>query len=157
MYGVHAQGIPDEKKRKLESAEAGGRILISCETKINEEDIQVEVELPEDGLRVWADEDAITQVIYNLTDNAVKFCPQQGVLWVKVVTQGTKARVVVGNTGATIPEEELPLLFDRFHKVDKSRSEDRAGYGLGQVIGKNLVCWKGQVSVSTRAVCRLER
>ena len=57
----------------------------------------------------------------------------------RVVPQGMKCIVTVGNTGPTIAPEELPLLFDRFHKTDKSRSGDRDGAGLGLYIVKNLV------------------
>ena len=57
---------------------------------------------------------------------------------------GGKARVVVGNTGPTIPPEELPLVFDRFHKMDKSRSVDRDGYGLGLYIVKTIIEGHGE-------------
>ena len=52
---------------------------------------------------------------------------------------GGKARVSVENTGPTIDKAELPLLFDRFHKADKSRSADREGWGLGLYIAKTIV------------------
>ena len=136
---LQSQGIPEAKKRKFDIAEAVGRVLITFEQKINDKHINVDAQLPENGLTVWADADSITQVIYNLTDNAVKFCPDGGDLWVQVRTEGQKARVTVGNTGPTIPPEELPLVFDRFHKMDKSRSVDRDGYGLGLYIVKTIV------------------
>lgn len=136
---LQSQGIPEAKKRKFDIAEAVGRVLVTFEQKINDKHINVDVQLPENGLNVWADADSITQVIYNLTDNAVKFCPDQGELWVRVKAEGPKARITVGNTGPTIPPEELPLVFDRFHKMDKSRSVDRDGYGLGLYIVKTIV------------------
>ena len=87
-----------------------------------------------------ADPDAITQVVYNLIDNAVKFCPRGGTLGLKIdQTKGGKYLVSVSNTGPTIPAEELPLVFDRFHKTDKSRSVDRDGWGLGLYIVKAIV------------------
>gem|GEM_PF-6180344 len=63
--------------------------------------------------------------------NAIKFCPDGGGLALRVQVDGGKARVSVENTGPTIDKAELPLLFDRFHKADKSRSADREGWGLG--------------------------
>jgi len=58
--------------------------------------------------------------------------------------EGTKARVTVQNTGPTVDPEELPLLFDRFHKTDKSRSEDREGVGLGLYIVKTILNSHGE-------------
>ncbi len=141
---LQSQGIPESKKKKFDLAEAAGRVLITFEQKINDKHADVEAALPEDCLMVWADEDAITQVIYNLMDNAVKFCPPGGRLWVLVRHEGGKARVTVGNTGPTIPPGELPLLFDRFHKTDKSRSADRDGYGLGLYIVKTILDGHGE-------------
>lgn len=136
---LQSQGIPEQRKGRIDLAECAGRVLISFEQKINEKGIEVEAELPDAGLFAWADGDAITQVIYNLTDNAVKFCPQGGRLWLQAGAVGNQARLTVGNTGPTIPPEELPLIFDRFHKTDKSRSVDREGYGLGLYIVKTIV------------------
>lgn len=141
---LQSQGIPEAKKRKFDIAEALGQVLISFEQKINVKRIEVEADLPDNGLNVWADSDSITQVLYNLTDNAVKFCPEGGRLWVRARAEGGKARVTVGNTGPTIPPEELPLVFDRFHKMDKSRSVDRDGYGLGLYIVKTIVDSHGE-------------
>lgn len=141
---LQSQGIPEAKKRKFDIAETLGQVLISFEQKINVKRIEVEADLPDNGLNVWADSDSITQVLYNLTDNAVKFCPEGGRLWVRARAEGGKARVTVGNTGPTIPPEELPLVFDRFHKMDKSRSVDRDGYGLGLYIVKTIVDSHGE-------------
>lgn len=141
---LQSQGVPEAKKRRFDLTEAVGQVLITFEQKINDKGADVDVQMPDNGLYVWADSDAITQVIYNLIDNAVKFCPQKGQLWIRVTAEGGKARVVVGNTGPTIPPEELPLVFDRFHKMDKSRSVDRDGYGLGLYIVKTIIEGHGE-------------
>ena len=74
-------------------------------------------------------------------DNAVKFCPEGGTLGVGISqTRNNKYLVSVSNTGPTISPEELPLVFDRFHKTDKSRSVDRDGVGLGLYIVKTIIC-----------------
>ena len=114
-------------------------VLITFEQKINARALQVSVDLPEKPVWTKADRDAITQVIYNLLDNAIKFCPVGGSLALVLEQDGQKARLRVRNTGQTIPAEELPLLFDRFHKADKSRSADREGWGLGLYIAKTIV------------------
>ena len=88
---------------------------------------------------VWGDKDAITQVCYNLLDNAVKFSREGGALSLEVKTKGSKVMVTIGNEGETIPPEEIPLIFDRFHKSDRSRSMDREGVGLGLYIVKTIL------------------
>ena len=153
---LQSQGIPEQRKRRFDIVESVGQVLISFEQKINDKHIEVEADLPDEGLMVWADSDAITQVIYNLTDNAVKFCPQEGQLWVRVAAEGQRARVTVGNTGPTIPPEELPLVFDRFHKMDKSRSVDRDGYGLGLYIVKTIIEGHGEDIFATSKDGRTE-
>ena len=115
------------------------RVLLSLETKINQSGLDVSTDLPEEPVMVWGDPDGITQVCYNLLDNAIKFSQEKGVITISITTKGGKAYVSVRNVGDTIPAEELPLLFDRFHKSDKSRSEDRDGVGLGLYIVKTIL------------------
>ena len=115
------------------------RVLLSLETKINARRLDVDTNLPEEPVMVWGDPDAITQVCYNLLDNAIKFSLEGGVITLGVASKGGKAHVSVRNVGDTIPAAELPLLFDRFHKSDKSRSEDREGVGLGLYIVKTIL------------------
>ena len=81
----------------------------------------------------------ITQVIYNLLENAAKFAIPDSTLYLGVTALDGKARVMIRNFGETIPAEELPLLFERFHKSDKSRSEDKDGVGLGLYIVKTIL------------------
>ena len=81
----------------------------------------------------------ITQVLYNLLENAAKFARTGSTLYFGVAGMDGKARVTVRNLGDTIPAEELPLLFERFHKSDKSRSEDKDGYGLGLYIVNTIL------------------
>lgn len=115
------------------------RVLVSLEGKINDKCLDVDTQLPDDPVQVWGDPDAITQVCYNLLDNAIKFSTEGSTLGVGVAAKGGKAYVSVLNHGETIPPEEIPLLFDRFHKTDRSRSEDREGVGLGLYIVKTIL------------------
>ena len=124
---------------KFDISELLGQVLLSFEGKINTKSLDVDAQLSEDPMMVMADHDGITQVVYNLLDNAIKFSPEGGELWLHLEKQGGKAYVTVGNTGSTIPEHELPLIFERFHKTDRSRSTDRDGVGLGLYIVKTIV------------------
>ncbi|MCD8253947.1 MAG: ATP-binding protein [Oscillospiraceae bacterium] len=113
--------------------------LLVFERKINDKKLEVSVQLPEDAIIVRGDPDAINQVIYNLLENAVKFAPEGTELGVSLWKQHDKAYISIKNHGETIPPDELALIFDRFHKTDKSRSLDRDGVGLGLYIVKNIL------------------
>ena len=143
--------IPEEKKTHFDLEEVMGQVLITFEKKITDKNLNVDIAMPEHPVYTLASQDMITQVVYNLIDNAVKFCPDAGTLGLKIKLGGSKAYISVSNSGETIPPEELPLLFDRFHKIDKSRSQNRDGWGLGLYIVKTIVCSHGEnISVSSR-------
>ena len=143
-------GIPDEQKTQFDICECTGRVLVTFEQKISQKGVQVQVEMPEHSVYTLANQDYITQVIYNLVDNGVKFCPAGGTLGLQIREGTDKLYVTIYNDGETIPANELPLVFDRFHKLDKSRSRNRDGWGLGLYIVKTIVCSHGEdISVSS--------
>ena len=113
--------------------------LLSMEQKINQRGLDVEADIPEDSVMVRGDNELITQVVYNLLENATKFAADKSTLYLGLTCQGEKAIVTVRNTGNTIPAQEIPLLFERFHKSDKSRSVDKDGYGLGLYVVKTIL------------------
>ena len=130
--------------------EVMSQVLISLETKITGRQLDVDVKMPEDKLMVWGDPDAVTQVCYNLLDNAAKFAAPGTAITIQIVKKDGKAQTTIRNLGATIPPDELPLLFERFHKADYSRSMDREGVGLGLYIVKTILCnLKENITVSS--------
>ena len=142
--------IPDEKMTRFDISECAGQMLITFEQKILAKQLDVQVEMPDYPLHTIANQDYISQVIYNLLDNAVKFCPQGGQLGLRIRQGDEKVYISISNEGATIPPEELPLVFDRFHKLDKSRSQHREGWGLGLYIVKTIVMYHGEdISVTS--------
>ncbi len=126
-------------QQQFDISETLVRTLITLESKVDAAQLQVDMQLPEEPVPVWGDQDAITQVCYNLLDNAIKFSRSGGTLGVSVVAKGPKATITISNQGDTIPPEELALIFDRFHKTDHSRSVDRDGVGLGLYIVKTIL------------------
>ena len=138
------QGIPPDKLTDFDICEEASQALLSFEQCINQKHLSVDIDMPEFGLTVHAFADAVSQVIYNLLDNAVKFIDDGGTLSIHARQQGGKAVVSIANTGPTIDPAELPLIFDRFHKTDKSRSTDRDGVGLGLYIVKTIVLAHGE-------------
>ena len=113
--------------------------LLGLGGKIDAKHLGVDAELPEEAIITRGEKDAVTQVVYNLIDNAIKFAKEGSSIRVSLWKQGPKAYVSVENTGETIPADEMPLIFDRFHKMDRSRSENREGTGLGLYIVKTIL------------------
>ena len=142
--------IPDDKKTTFDVTGCAGEVLVTFEQRIVGKQLDVQVDMPEHPVMTLACRDYITQVIYNLVDNAVKFCTPGGTLGLRIQQGQKKIYVSVTNDGPTIPQSELPLLFDRFHKLDKSRSQNREGWGLGLYIAKTLICGHGEdISVTS--------
>jgi len=112
-------------------------VMASCESRISKKNIQVP-DINDDPKYAWFDRDMFYQVIYNLVDNAIKFTPEGGTLSVTGTLSGGQVTVAVRNSGSGIKPEDLPLVFERFYKTDKSRSLDRTGTGLGLYITKTL-------------------
>lgn len=115
------------------------RILLTFEQKIEKKNIEIIGLEDLQPQYIVADPDMIYQVIYNLFDNAVKFTNPDGFIKVTLEDLGNQIRVSIKNSGTGIRAEELSRVFERFYKVDKSRSLDAKGAGLGLYIVKMMV------------------
>ena len=125
--------------RRFDILDVVCQTLLSLEQKITGRGLDVDARLPEEPIRAVGDRDAITQVVYNLLDNAAKFAEAGSTITVTLWREEGRVFFSVENHGETIPKEELPLIFDRFHKTDRSRSMDREGVGLGLYIVKTIL------------------
>ena len=126
-------------QEQFDLTEVVSQVIISLESKITGRNLDVDVQMPDEKLMVWGDPDSITQVCYNLLDNAAKFAAAGTAITVQITKKDGKAYTTIRNLGSTIPKDELPLLFERFHKADYSRSMDREGVGLGLYIVKTIL------------------
>ncbi len=113
--------------------------LLSFESRATKKNLDVDPQLPDNHIMVKADRDAITQVIYNLLDNAIKFAKPGSCLILKIYKDNGKAYFSIKDFGETIPPDDLPFIFDRFHKSDRSRSLDKDGVGLGLYLVKTII------------------
>ena len=113
--------------------------MLSFESRATKKALDVDPQLPDKHILVRADRDGITQVIYNLIDNAVKFAEKGSCITIRLYKDDGKAYVSVRDRGETIPPDDLPFIFDRFHKSDRSRSLDKSGVGLGLYLVKTII------------------
>jgi signal transduction histidine kinase len=102
-------------------------------------DIRVRNLVPEDLPPVEADRERLHQVLFNLLDNAYRFTPTGGTVTVTAAVAGQECEVTVEDTGPGIPPEHLPLVFERFYRVDPSRSREDGGTGIGLAIARSVV------------------
>jgi two-component system phosphate regulon sensor histidine kinase PhoR len=103
------------------------------------------------GIVVAADADRLAQVLTNLVDNALKYTPEGGRVDVQVAAVNGEVEVLVNDSGRGIGPEDLPHVFERFYRADRSRTRGSGGTGLGLAIAKHIVeAHGGRISVSSQ-------
>lgn len=112
--------------------------LLTFEPRINEKEIDIRG-LDVQRINMYADIDLIHQVMYNLIENAIKFVDKGGYIEFNFAEDNDQTTVSIRNSGEGLEEDELPLVFDRFYKTDKSRGIHAQGLGLGLNIARSIV------------------
>nr|BAL52743.1 histidine kinase [uncultured Chloroflexota bacterium] len=107
--------------------------------QIEAQGLSLEVNVPADLPPVRADEDRLIQVLTNLVGNAIKFTPSGGRIAIEAEKRGNEVYLSVQDTGIGIPAEHLPYIFDRFYRVERSRSRSTGGSGIGLTIARHLI------------------
>ncbi len=125
--------------KQFNICELARQTVISFENQLEEKQLDVEFDLDDFDIDVIGDKDAINQVVYNLCHNAIKFSYEKGNYKVSIKDENEKIRFIIRNEGIGITKEELPFVFDRFFKSDKSRGLDKTGAGLGLFITKTII------------------
>jgi two-component system phosphate regulon sensor histidine kinase PhoR len=133
----------------VDVTEAAQRALEAVRPKARDRGTQLELQIPP-GTRALGDQRAVEQVLLNLVDNAVKYTPANGHVWVSAQVVDGAVELRVRDDGPGIEPRHLPRIFERFYRVDKGRSRDMGGTGLGLSIVKHLVtAMKGDVRVES--------
>lgn len=133
--------------------------LLTFERSIDEKQIEIRGLDEARAQNVYGDQDLLHQVVYNLVENAVKFTNDGGYILVQITDGIDRTTVVIENSGQGVEPEELPRIFERFYKTDKSRSKDKKGMGLGLYLVRTILkLHGGDISVSSAAgkFCRFE-
>ncbi len=143
-------GELDLKPVKFDISEMIFRTLLSFEQVIDSKHIDIRGLEDFKSNFITADEDMINQVVYNIVDNAIKFTPNGGYIEVSSKSDAEKIIVRIRNSGRGVPSDEIDKIFERFYKIDKSRSYDVKGAGMGLYIVKTIIeLHGGQIAASS--------
>jgi len=141
--------IPDENTR-VDMREAVIATLRMLMPLAQSRGISLSSELRENCF-VYATDDAVHQVIFNLIENAIKYNKPDGSVAIRLKVEGREVVFTVDDRGVGVPDEDLPYLFNRFYRVDKARSREAGGSGLGLSIVQDTVSeLKGSLTASKR-------
>ncbi len=139
------------KPEKFDFYELLCTIMISQEQRIENSSLEIIGLGSMQSVKISADKDMIYQTVYNLVDNAIKFTNEGGKISLTLCENNENMVFTIKNTGAGIPEKELPFVFERFYKGDKSRSAVKNSTGLGLYIVKTIIsAHKGNISVTSK-------
>lgn len=116
----------------------------SFEPQCKAKHIHISLLFAEEQSFVYADALRIQQVLYNLTDNAIKFSPENSELEIACTEHRNRMEISVSDSGIGIPDEDLSRIFDRFFKGDRSRGQDKMGAGLGLAIAREVMLAHGE-------------
>lgn len=137
-----ARGEAEERtlaRTEVDLAAIVRRTLELASPELAARQIEVRLEGPDLLPAVWADADAIGQVVSNLVQNAERYTDAGGVITVRFRVDGSRLRCSIENTGSDIPPDELDLVWERLHRVDPSRTRASGGAGIGLAIVRQIV------------------
>ena len=114
-------------------------ILISFEQEIDKKNIEIRGLDQLTPKKISGDKDLIHQIVYNLIENAIKFTDDGGYIEFDITENNSRTDFLIKNSGTGIKKTEIPLVFDKFYKTDKSRSKDKKGLGLGLYLVRSII------------------
>jgi signal transduction histidine kinase len=133
------------KREPLQIAELSQDVVLKLAPQAEGADVSLTVERAPELPLVSCDIAMIERVLTNLIDNALRATPPKGTVGISFSAQEGVIRVTVADTGAGIDPEDLPHIFDRFYRADKSRDKSTGGAGLGLAIARQIVELHGSV------------
>ena len=137
----------DYLRAPLELADAAHSAVESLRAYARENFVALQEAL-EPGCVILGSQDDIDHILYNLIDNAIKYNVPGGSVLVRLRACGAEAELVVEDTGIGIPPQDLPHIFDRFYRVDKARSREEGGSGLGlSIVHEAVLAQNGSIRV----------
>lgn len=139
----------DLKKERIDVKECITAVYNLLKNTASKKNIEIQVQCAE-GPMITGDVDKFKQIIINLTDNAIKYSENNDKIFIGSKYENNNCIIWVEDTGAGIPEKDIPRLFETFYRVDKARSRAKGGTGLGLAIVKHIVMnFKGTIKVES--------
>ncbi|CAM3715693.1 ATP-binding protein [Alkalicoccus chagannorensis] len=139
-------------KEEIDIPTFADKIIRKFQVVASDQQIDLRGDISEEKAFIYADPDRLEQVMTNLIDNAIRHTSERGTVLFRTVKEESGVRLEVQDTGAGIPEEDIPFVFERFYKADKARTRSQSGTGLGLSIVKNIVeAHNGKVQVHSKA------
>jgi two-component system sensor histidine kinase BaeS len=137
------------EKQSVDLNELARRVISIFQAQADESQIQLSMQSNSNDVKALLDPERTEQVIGNLVNNALRYISSGGRMWIETCRENDKVSISVGDNGPGIPEEDLPFVFNRFWRGDRSRSRASGGIGLGLAIARQLVEAQGG-SISAR-------
>jgi len=143
-------GIKEYNFRETDLAEVVRSTLEAYKFQVSENGFIIESELPDESVILRIDKDAISQVLLNLLNNAVKYSGEEKYIRVRVSKDPASALISVTDHGVGIPKDELKKIFDKFYRVSTARTKETRGSGLGLTLAKHIVeAHRGTIEVDS--------
>jgi signal transduction histidine kinase len=123
---------------KVDVTDLIGSIIASLQLESTKKGITIHLESEDEPTFVWGQPAMLRRLFFNLIDNAIRYTPSRGEIWISLTTGKEYAQIKIRDAGIGIPLEDQEKIFDRFYRIDPSRSRTK-GYGLGLAICKSIV------------------
>lgn len=147
----HEGPLAPETLKSINLVELLQQVVTEYEPLLKEQSLQLSTQFPDQPVMLNADPELLARAIGNLFNNAIKYTPANGTLYLRLVLAFRRVMIQVEDTGIGIPEQDLPHVFDRFYRVDTARSRQTGGFGLGLSIAKQIVeAHQGRLSVKSK-------
>jgi histidine kinase len=114
------------------------RVVAQLQPQAMDQSLELQIESPEQAVWIYADPDRTVQILINLIGNAIRYTPEAGHITIHTALKPPTVAITVQDTGLGIPPDALPYLFERFYRVDSSRSRRSGGSGIGLTISRHL-------------------
>lgn len=136
---------------KIDIVELLNSLAREYQTLAAQKDLKFNWSLPKISQEIYGDRDLLGQAIRNLLDNAIKYTPPQGAIALELAVKPRRITIKVKDTGIGIPTSDLPYIFDRFYRVDKARTRETGGFGLGLAIAQQIIqAHNGRITVESQ-------
>ncbi len=143
------EGVSPEENSNINLKEIAEETAALLSPKAEELNIHLEVNVADAFIK--ANRNYMSELMYNLVDNGIKYNKSGGSVYIRVQKDGGKIIISVSDTGVGIPEEYRDRIFERFYRVDKSRSKETGGTGLGLSIVKHIAeLYNGKIELKTK-------